>query len=113
MFIPSERSIDGGEILYLIARPALYVLRDGTLEKMVDLHDGANWLWRSNIPSADTIRRIYQSGERLVVESRRAARCYRRNVAVVEVNTVFGPGERIQLNRRCANFAIVGPLREF
>jgi DnaJ domain len=91
--IPSERIIDGGEFLYIIARPALYVLRDGALERIIDLHDGGELVMAQTgfglleskrlrwfgpegdllgtVLSADPIRRIYHSGERLVVESRR------------------------------------------
>jgi hypothetical protein len=88
-----RRIIDTGEVLYILTHPALYVLRDGSLENMIDLLDGGELVMAPNgfgvletkrlrwfgqdgnllgtILSADPIRRIYQSGEGLVIESRR------------------------------------------
>ena len=91
--IPPERIIDTGEFLYILTPPALYVLRHGSLENTLDLLDGGELLMAQNgfgvlatkrlrwfgqegnllgtIVSADPIRRIYQSSEGLLVESRR------------------------------------------
>ena len=90
--IPPDRIIDTGEFLYILTQPALYVLRHGSLETMIDLVNGGELVMASNgfgvletkrlrwfgqdgnllgtILSADPIRRIYQSSEGLVVESR-------------------------------------------
>lgn len=90
---PPERVIDAGEFLYIQTRPALYVLRDGSHEKTIDLLDGGEvvmaqtgfgvletkrlrWFGPEGdllgtVLSADPIRRIYYYGEALVVESRR------------------------------------------
>jgi hypothetical protein len=90
---PPRRVIDTGELLYIVTRPALYVLRDGALANMLDLLDGGELLMAPNgfgvletqrlrwfgqdgnvlgtILSADPIRRIYWSEQGLVVESRR------------------------------------------
>ncbi len=89
---PPDRIIDTGEFLHILAHPALYVLRHGSLERVIDLFDGGELVMASNgfgvletkrlrwfaqdgnllgtILSADPIRRIYQPGEGLVVESR-------------------------------------------
>jgi hypothetical protein len=91
--LPPRRIIDTGAFLYILTDPALYVLRDGSFEKIIDLHDGGELVMAQNgfglleskrlrwfgpagellttVLSADPIRRIYQSGDRLVVESRR------------------------------------------
>ncbi len=90
--IPPDRIIDTGEFLYILAHPALYVLRLGSLESMIDLSDGGELVMAQNgfgvletkrlrwfspegtllgtILSDDPIRRIYQAGEALLVESR-------------------------------------------
>jgi hypothetical protein len=90
--VPPDRIIDTGEFLYILTHPALYVLRHGSLENMIDLLDGGELVMAQNgfgvletkrlrwfgqegallgtILSADPIRRIYQSSEGLVVESR-------------------------------------------
>jgi hypothetical protein len=90
--IPPDRIIDTGEFLYILTQPALYVLRQGSLETMIDLRYGGELVMAHNgfgvletkrlrwfsqegnllgtILSADPIRRIYQSGEGLIVESR-------------------------------------------
>ena len=90
--VPPERIIDNGEFLYILTRPALYVLRHGSLETIIDLVDGGQLVMASkcfgvletkrlrwfseegnllgSVVSADPIRRIYQSDEGLVVESR-------------------------------------------
>ena len=38
--VPVGRIIEMGEFLYILTDPALYVLRHGSLEKMIDLRDG-------------------------------------------------------------------------
>lgn len=90
--VPPERIVDTGEFLYIVTHSELYVLRHGSLENTIDLRDGGDVVMASNgfgvletkrlrwfakdgtllgtILSADPIRRIYQSSERLVVESR-------------------------------------------
>ena len=90
--VPPERIIDTGEFLYILTQHALYVLRHGSLEAIVDLLDGGRLVMAGNgfgmletkrlrwfahdgkllgtVMSADPIRRIYQSGEGLIVESR-------------------------------------------
>ena len=90
--VPPERIINNGEFLYILTHHALYVLRHGSLETMVDLFGGGELVMASNgfgvleakclrwfgqdgkllgtVVSADPLRRIYQSGEGLVVESR-------------------------------------------
>jgi hypothetical protein len=90
--VPPERIIDNGEFLYILTHHALYVLRHGTLETIIDLVDGGQLVMASKgfgvletkrlrwfaqdgklvgtVMSADPIRRIYQSDEGLVVESR-------------------------------------------
>ncbi len=90
--VPPHRIIDTGEFLYILTHRALYVLRDGSLEDLIDLLDGGELVMAHNgfgvleskrlrwfsqdgnllgtILSTDPIRRIYQSGEGLVVESR-------------------------------------------
>jgi len=90
--VPPERIIDTGRFLYILIRPALYVLRHGKLEMIIDLLDGGRLVMASNgfgvletkrlrwfapngdslgaIVSRDPIRRIYQSGEGLMVETR-------------------------------------------
>ena len=90
--VPVERIIELGDFLYILTDPVLYVLRGGSLEKMIDLPDGGELVMTSNgfgvletkrlrwfgqdgnllgaVLSADPIRRIYQSSEGLVVESR-------------------------------------------
>ena len=87
-----DRIIDMGEFLYILTQHALYVLRGDSLENMIDLLDSCElvmtpngfgvleskrlrWFsqegnWLGTILSTDPIRRIYQSGEGLVVESR-------------------------------------------
>ena len=90
--VPPERIIDTGEFFYILTQHALYVLRHGSLETIVDLLDGGRLVMAGNgfgmletkrlrwfaqdgkllgtVMSADPIRRIYQSGEGLIVESR-------------------------------------------
>jgi hypothetical protein len=90
--VPPDRIIDTGEFLHILTDPALYVLRHGSLENMIDLGDGGELVMTSNgfgvleakrlrwfsqdgyllgtILSTDPIRRIYQAHEGLVVESR-------------------------------------------
>jgi hypothetical protein len=90
--VPVDRIIDTGEFLYILTHRALYVLRHGSLETIIDLLDGGQLVMASNgfgvleakhlrcfaqdgkllgtVVSADPIRRIYQSHEGLVVESR-------------------------------------------
>ena len=91
--IPPERIIDTGEFLYILTHPALYVLRHGSLEKVIDLLDGGELVMAHNgfgvlatkrlrwfgqegdllgsVLSTAPIRRIYWSEQGLVVESRR------------------------------------------
>jgi hypothetical protein len=91
--LPPRRIIDTGAFLYILTDPALYALRDGSFERMIDLFDGDELVMAQNgfglletkrlrwfnpagellgtVLSADPIRRIYQSGDPLVVESRR------------------------------------------
>jgi hypothetical protein len=45
--IPPDRIIDSGEFLYIPTHPALYVLRDDSLEKMIDLLDGGELVMAS------------------------------------------------------------------
>jgi len=90
--VPPQRIIDIGDFLYILTHHSLCVLRHGTLETTIDLLDGGRlviagngfgvletkrlrWFDRDGkllgtVVSADPIRRIYQSGEGLVVESR-------------------------------------------
>ena len=90
--VPPHRVIEMGEFLYILTHPALYVLRHGSLENMIDVLDGGELVMAHNgfglleakrlrcfsregtllgtVLSADPIRRIYPSGEGLVVESR-------------------------------------------
>jgi hypothetical protein len=90
--VPPDRIIDTGEFLYILTHAALYVLRNGSLSNMIDMLDGGELVmahsgfgvletkrlrWFSQegnllgtILSADPVRRIYDSAEGLVVESR-------------------------------------------
>jgi len=90
--VPPERIIDTGEFLYILTRQALYVLCHGKLEMIIDLLDAGRLVMAGNgfgvletkrlrwfapngdslgaVVSKDPIRRIYQSGEGLIVESR-------------------------------------------
>jgi hypothetical protein len=90
--VPPRRIIDTGEFLYVLTHAALYVLRLGSLQTIVDLLDGGQVVMAAKgfgvletrrlrwfapdgsllgtIMSADPIRRFYQSGEGLVVETR-------------------------------------------
>jgi len=89
---PPRRIIDTGEYLYILTHAALYVLRQGSLQAVVDSLDGGEVVMGSNgfgvlesrrlrwfardgrllgaIMSADPIRRIYQPGEGVAVETR-------------------------------------------
>jgi DnaJ domain len=46
--ITPRRIIDRGEFLYILTHPALYVLRDGSLENMIDLLDGGELVMAPN-----------------------------------------------------------------
>lgn len=88
-----QRIIDTGQFQYILASPALYVLRDDSLINLVDGPDDGElvmaqggfglletrtlrWFGKDGqllgtVLSKGPIRRIYCSGEGLVVESRR------------------------------------------
>ena len=90
--VPVDRIIEVGKFLYILTQNALYVLRHGSRETVIDLLDGGELVMAQNgfglletkrlrwfsqegnllgtILSADPIRRIYQSGEGFLVESR-------------------------------------------
>jgi len=90
--VPPRRIIDTGELLYILTHRALYVLRRGSLETILDSLDGGELVMAPNgfglleprrlrwfglagdllgtVDSADPIRRIYQTGEGLAVETR-------------------------------------------
>ncbi len=90
--VPPRRIVDTGEFLYILTHAALYVLRQGSLQTIIDLLDGGQVVIAPNgfglletrrlrwfgpngrllgtILSADPIRRIYQPGQGIAVESR-------------------------------------------
>jgi hypothetical protein len=90
--VPPRRIIDTGEFLYILTHAAIYVLRHGSLKTIIELHAGGEVMMVPNgfgvleirqlrcfrpdgkllgtVVSADPIRRIYQPGEGLAVETR-------------------------------------------
>ena len=87
-----RRIVDTGDYLYLLTDTRLYVLRDDTLHALIDTFDGSDLIvarsafgllekkrlrWfredgrhLGTILSKDPIRRVYTTGEGMVVESR-------------------------------------------
>ncbi len=46
--VPVDRIIEVGEFLYILTQNALYVLRDGSLEKVIELRDGGELVMAQN-----------------------------------------------------------------
>ena len=108
-----RRIVDTGDYLYLLTDTRLYVLQDDTLHALVDTLDGGDLIvaqtafgllekkrlrWfredgrhLGTVLSKDPIRRVYTTGEGMVVESRQRTYPDRRCTHLVGVTKGTGP----------------------